>query len=72
VNENGISWPAVETLARKTRVSERQVHRILGVLERAGHITIGFREGPMQVNVYKVLMVPSCQGDIYDTGGVSW
>ena len=55
-NENGICWPAVATLARKTRVSERHVRRILGALERSGNIVIGYREGPMRVNVYKVLV----------------
>ncbi len=55
-NDNGICWPAVATLAKKTRVSERHVRRILGALERNGNVAIGFREGPMGVNVYKVLV----------------
>lgn len=55
-NDNGICWPAVGTLARKTRVSERHIRRLLGALERNGNIVIGFREGPMNVNLYKVLV----------------
>ena len=71
-NENGICWPAVETLARKTRVSERHVHRILSALESRGYIIIGSREGPMSVNVYKILSGGDTMSGVTSATGRGW
>ena len=64
-NDQGVCWPSLMTLALKSRVSERQVRRILRSLERSGDIEVDVNGGPRGVNLYKVRgdMVSS-QGDI--------
>ena len=64
-NESGVCWPSIMTLALKSRVSERQVRRILRGLERNGEIEVDVNGGPRGVNLYKVRGdTTSSQGDI--------
>ena len=44
-DDKGISWPAVETLARKSRQSERNCRKTLRKLEDDGVITVQERDG---------------------------
>ena len=55
-NDNGICWPSVPTLALKSRLSERQVQRVLRDLEDAKLIMVDKGTGPHGVNTYKVLV----------------
>ncbi len=53
-NEKGVCWPSVQTLARDTLLSERQVQRCLQSLVELQEIRILQREGPMCVNKYQI------------------
>ena len=58
-NKNGICWPSVPTLAKMTRMSERQVQRSLKALRDDGRLTImdsgGGRGKPVR---YKLTVEP--------------
>jgi len=54
-NDNGICWPSVASLARKARLSERQVQRTLRDLADAKLIIVDKGTGPHGVNTYKIL-----------------
>ena len=78
-NDNGICWPSVPSLARKSRLSERQVQRVLRDLEDSKLIMTDLGTGPHGVNTYKVLargdkMSPSKpqQGVTFDAEGVTF
>ena len=78
-NENGICWPSVPSLARKSRLSERQVQRVLRDLEDAKLIMVDAGTGPHGANTYKVLaggvkMSPlkSVEGVTFGAGGVTF
>lgn len=44
-NDYGHAWPGIEVLSKKTRLSERQVMRIIQVLEDSGELFVFRREG---------------------------
>jgi hypothetical protein len=44
-NDDGVCWPSVQTIARKTCTSEREVQRALADLEKMGQITRNYRTG---------------------------
>lgn len=50
------AWPSLATLAKKTRLDERTVRRILWRLEEGGHIKVEVGAGPYGTNRYTVLM----------------
>lgn len=50
------AWPSVATLARKTRVDERTVQRIIRRLEEAGHLVVEATSGGRRSNRYTVVM----------------
>lgn len=45
-------WPSVPYLARKTRMSDRQVYRLLLTLEREGRISVRRGAGPKRTSVF--------------------
>jgi hypothetical protein len=53
-NDDGICWPAISTLARKTRQSESNVRSSLRALERDGAISTERNAGPGTVNLYRL------------------
>lgn len=55
-NDQMVAYPSVPTIARKSRLSERQVRRILRDLEQAGEIKV---IGKGRNNVNKYLLTPS-------------
>lgn len=63
-NDRGLAFPAVKTLARKSRLSERQTQRVLLALEKAGEIEIQAGAGPHGVNLYRVIKRHARGGDI--------
>jgi Helix-turn-helix domain len=69
-NPDGIAWPAVATLARKARMSKRNLQRWLSSLQRDGELEIFRNEGRGGVNIYKIcLPVANARtGDAHGTG----
>ena len=59
-NDGGVAFPGVPTLAKKARLSERQVRRILRDLVQANELGIAVGKGPYGTNLYQVTI---CQGD---------
>jgi hypothetical protein len=53
-NDQGVCWPSLETLARKTRCEVRSVQRMLVKLVENGSISRKHSEGPNGVNIYCV------------------
>lgn len=53
-DEDGVSWPGIDYLARKARVTPRQVQRMLQQLEACGEIYIERRAGRKHTNRYFV------------------
>lgn len=55
-DENGCnSWHTVPSMARATKLSERQVTRAARQLEALGEITVKFNAGPNDSNVYTLV-----------------
>lgn len=72
-NDSGVCHPSVPTIARRARMSERQVQRVLRDLETAGIISIQKRDGASSVfalggDIVSPVGVTSCHqgGDICD------
>ena len=55
-NERGMAWPAVSTLARKVRMSTRNVQRWLRCLERDGELKVFRNQGRCGVNNYQIYL----------------
>lgn len=81
-DEGDGAFPSVDTLKRKVLMSERHVHRLIGILERMGEIEVQRGQGPGGVNMYTVCpggakMSPggvtpaSVRGDTRGTRGVT-
>lgn len=54
-DDNGICWPSIPTLAKKARVSERQMFRILSELKSSGEIETVKIGGGRKSTTYKIL-----------------
>lgn len=55
-NDNGESWPAMDSIAKKCRASERGVRKIIRRLESEGRIKVKIGgSGPRATNVYQIL-----------------
>lgn len=54
-DDNGVAYPSVATLAKKSRVTERPAHRTIANLIERGHLTVELNAGPRGTNVYRVL-----------------
>ena len=55
-NDQGLAFPAIPTLAKKARLSPRQVKRVIGRLQRLGELTIYPKKGPNGVNRYRIIL----------------
>lgn len=66
-NDDGSCWPAIETIAFKARVTQRQVYKILKRLEDKGRLSVSHGVGPHGTNVYRILDggMNSIQGERY-------
>jgi hypothetical protein len=40
INGAGLAWPSVKHLAKKTKLSERQIHRLIKQLEKSGELIV--------------------------------
>lgn len=64
------AFPSIKTLAKESRMSERQVTRIVQKLEESGELKIGRSEGRV-ANSYSIQMgstLTSCQGSTLTSG----
>lgn len=59
-NDEGIAWPGVESLARKCRMSSRNVQYLLRELEREGSLFVTRREG--KTHLFRVAGVKPIAG----------
>jgi hypothetical protein len=57
-NDEGNAWPSVSTLARKVRMSKRNVQRWLSTLQRDGELRVLRNQGRCSVNIYKICLPP--------------
>jgi hypothetical protein len=55
-NDEGNAWPAVPTLARKARMSKRNVQRWVRALQRDGELKVLRNEGRRGTNIYKICL----------------
>src|SRR3990167_3141374 len=55
-NDDGICWPSIPKLATKSRLSERQVQRVIQDAVESGEITVEVGAGPLRSNLYRVTM----------------
>jgi len=53
-NDKGFAWPSVDTLSKKSRLSERQTQRAIRTLKKKGYLNIGMNDGPHGVNLYSI------------------
>jgi hypothetical protein len=74
-NKEGIAWPAVPTLARKVRMSIRNVQRHLHTLENAGELEIRRNQGRRGSNIYRILLSNNksnaCDAHVMGDGSVA-
>lgn len=54
VNDRGIAWPSVGTLAEKIRMSERNTRYLLAKLEKSGELVVERGKGPHGCNLFRV------------------
>ena len=67
-NDEGNAWPAVPTLARKARMSKRNVQRWVRALQRDGELKVLRNEGRRGTNIYKIcLPVAKADNDTHGT-----
>jgi DnaD/phage-associated family protein len=60
-NDEGVCWPSVKTIAKKSAIDERRCHRIIKKLEKLGYLIITERNaanGINSTNVYAVYSTP--------------
>ena len=53
-DDSGVCYPAVPTLAKKARLEERQVQRVVKGLISKGLLSVEWNKGPFGVNLYRV------------------
>jgi len=62
-NDDGVAFPSIGTLARKARLSERQVQRVIGELVAAQELDVTPGKGRAGSHLYRVT-VGSVQQDV--------
>ena len=70
-NDDGVAFPAVETLARKARVGESTAHRILRHLADAGELAIEVGAGRKGTNLYRVVHAAGQQTTLLPRGATA-
>jgi hypothetical protein len=55
-HDNGVAFPSVPTLAKKSRLTARQVSTILKRLQDRGELSVQTNKGPHGTNLYRVLV----------------
>jgi hypothetical protein len=70
-DDDGKAWPSVETLARKSRLSERAVRYALRELEKMGELATLKEAGPGGVNMYRVHVRGVGQGQLFQGANIA-
>ena len=60
-NDKGSAWPAIDTIAAKSRHTDRGVQKILARLQDKGLLLISRGAGPYDTNVYQI--IPESRGE---------
>ena len=55
-DDDGNAYPAVQTLAKKCRITSRNVNRALAKLKKSGELEIRVNEGPKGTNRYRIVI----------------
>ncbi|MDQ3831906.1 MAG: helix-turn-helix domain-containing protein [Candidatus Tectomicrobia bacterium] len=55
-NDQGIAYPSVRTLAKKTRLSRRNVQYLINKVEQSGELRVSVGTGPHGCNEYHILL----------------
>jgi hypothetical protein len=55
-NDQGVAYPSVRTLAKKTRLSRRNVQYLINKVEQSGELRVSVGTGPHGCNEYYVLL----------------
>jgi hypothetical protein len=55
-NDNGYAFPSVASLAKKCRLGERYINKILATLRDSGELEIRLNGGPRGANLYRVMV----------------
>ena len=55
-NEQGIAYPSLNTLAKKTRITRRNVIFLVKKLIRSGELRVEVGRGPRRTNIYHVVI----------------
>ena len=75
INTEGNAWPAVSTLAHKTRMSKRNAQRCLRTLVKAGELEIQKNQGRRGSNIYRIRLLNnesnSCDAHVTGDAGVA-
>jgi Helix-turn-helix domain len=53
-NDQGLAYPSTKTLAKKTRLSNRQVQRLIRVVTRSRELEVSVGIGPRGCNEYRI------------------
>jgi Helix-turn-helix domain len=53
-NDQGLAYPSKKTLAKKTRLSVRQVQRLIQVVARSRELQVSVGTGPRGCNEYRI------------------
>lgn len=55
-DDKGVAYPAVSTLATKTRMKPRNAHYLLGQLQESGELIVKIGAGPKGTNLYRIAL----------------
>jgi Helix-turn-helix domain len=61
-NDNGEAWPSVPTLAKKSRLKERQTQYAIKSLVRSGELKIHKNKGPRGCHIYHITISHAAPG----------
>ena len=70
-NDEAEAWPSVPTLARKVRLTERQVQRLIAKLIQSGELEREERRIDLHRSKSNIYRVKSCMGDTHVTQWVA-
>lgn len=62
-SDSGVTWISVKTIAKESRMSDRQVQRALKRLEESGELEIDRNSSKNGTHVYHIRGMTNCQGD---------
>ena len=61
-DDEGVAWPGIKRLAKKARVTERSVYRLISQLIADGELEVTPGGGRRKTNLYKVLCLSENKG----------